>query len=284
MTLIFTDPHIEEKALDELEIIFKEIFSQNADKLIMCGDYYDKKRPTAREIIFGTKWAYFFKKKFKNVIFLRGNHDKTEDISNIDYLEYFGIEIVDEYVDSENNYFGHFMVNESACEYGTRKCSIKDLEKYKFVILGHYHSYQKLAPNAIHLGACRYVNFNEVKDEGKYIMFPFGQMHGQRMKLFSPIPMKEVKSVKELPNIHPNTKVCLVINSYQQFKDEINIITKWKDKFAEFKFKLDFTAPVQSNEQLTQKNEHKKLEDVIKEAIEKIEDKDVQALLKEALK
>lgn len=284
MTLIFTDPHIEEKALEELELIFKEIFAQNADCLVMCGDFYDKKRPTAREIIFGTKWAYFFKKKFKKVIFLRGNHDKTEDISNIDYLQYFGIEIVDEYIDEHNNYFGHFMVDESACEYGTSKGSIKDFEKYNFVILGHYHSYQVLAPNAIHLGACRYVNFNESKDDAKYIMFPFGHMGGQRMKLNSPIPMKDIDSVKKLPNISPNTKVCLVIGSYEQFKNEINEIAKWKDKFIDFKFKLNFETPVHSNEHKAQKNEHKKLEDVIREGIEKIEDKDVRELLREALK
>jgi hypothetical protein len=96
--------------------------------------------------------------------------------------------------------------------------------------------------------------------------------------------MKDVDSVRKLPNINATTKVCLVISSYQQFKNEINEIAKWKDKFAEFKFKLNFETPTQSNEQKTQNNEHKKLEDVIREAIEKIEDKDVKDLLREALK
>lgn len=284
MKIIFTDPHIEEKALDELEEIFKEIFKYNADTLIMCGDYYDKKKPTAKEVIFGTKWAYFFKKKFKKVIFLRGNHDRTQDVSAIDYLQYIGIEVVDEYVDENNNYYGHFMTNKSLYEYGTYQKTVEELSKYQFVILGHQHSYQKLSNNCIHLGSIRYVNFNESQDDGKYIMYPFSHLGGQRMKLESPIVMKDVKSVKDLSNINEKTKVRLILSSYNQFKTEINEIAKWKNKFVEFKIHLNFKTITQNIEQSAQNNEQQKLEEILYKGIEQIEDVEVRTLIKEALK
>ncbi len=282
--IIMTDPHITESAIPELENIFKEIFKQNADMLICVGDYYDKKRPTAKEVIFGTKWAYFFKKRFKKVIFLRGNHDRTRDISAIDYLLYLGIEVVDEYIDKDNIYYGHYMVNESKYGYGTAKCGIKELSKYRFVILGHMHSYQILSKNAIHLGSVRYCNFNESKDERKYIMIFFNGINGQRMSLDSPIPMKDVTSIKELLKINKNTKVRLIIKSYQQFKEEVNEIAKYKDKFVEFKLKLQLEDVIPNKEDKLKDMKERKLIDVLRQGIEKIEDEDVKTLLKEIIK
>ena len=282
-TLIFTDPHISESALPELEEIFKEIFKQNADRLVMGGDFYDKKRPTAKEIIFGTKWAHFFKKKFGKVVFLRGNHDRTENVSAIDYLEYLGIEIVDDYI-FDGAYVGHFMTNKSLYEYGTAQKTVEELGKYEFVILGHQHSYQKLDKSIIHLGSVRYVNFNEVIDSCKYVMLNFGRAQWQRMKLDSPIPMKDVKSVKELTKQKDtNIKIRLVISSYEQFKEEINDIAQYKNKFKEFKVKLDFKKTIQANNQQKTQNDQKKLKDILREGIEKIKDADVKKLLMEAL-
>jgi len=196
--VIFADPHISEKSITELETIFKEIVKQDGDILIMLGDYYDKKRPTAKEIIFGTKWAYFFKRLYKKVIFLRGNHDKTRDTSAIDYLQYLGIEVVDEYIDDNNIYYGHYMTDQSTYEYGTHEKKAKDLTKYQLAILGHQHTYQKLERNVLHLGSCRYVNFNEVNDDYKYMMIMLDGLNGQRVKLNTPIPMKDFNSVTEL--------------------------------------------------------------------------------------
>jgi len=283
--LTFTDPHITEDSLEELELVFKEIFQQKADVLIMVGDYYDKNKPTAKEVIFGTKWAYFFKKKFKKVIFVRGNHTRTEGVNWIDYLQYIGIECVNDYKDDDGTYYGHFMVNESKLEYGTGKCGIKDLAKHNFVVLGHQHSFQKLADNAIHLGSVRYVNFNESKDKEKYILFAEGRLSMRRIKLKSPTPMIDVTSIKELGNIKSqNTKVRLVISSYKQFKQEVNEIAKWKNKFFEFKVKLDFTKEVIKKEDKLEVAKKKKLEDVLREGIKKIEDKEVRKLLEDIIK
>jgi len=278
--LIWTDPHITEPTLLELEGIFNEIYQQEADELIMLGDYYNSKKPNAKEILFGTKWAVKFVEKYKKVIFLRGNHDKTQDISAIDYLKYLGIKIVDDYVDEDNNYYGHFMVEGSKFEYGAYKYTASQLAHYNMVFLGHQHSYQEIKGHIWHLGSVRYVGFGEVFDKSKYIL-KLGEKP-EFIPLNSPIPMVDVKSVKELPNINSKTKVRCLVTSFDQFKREINEISKWKDKFAEFKLKLEFgDNPITASDKKDIKLEKKNLQQLITQYIEKIADKDVKDLLKE---
>lgn len=282
MKLIITDSHITESTLLELEGIFNEIYQQEADELLMLGDYYNSKKPNAKEILFGTKWAKKFKEKYKKVIFLRGNHDKTQDISAIDYLQYLGIKVVDDYVDENNNFYGHFMTNESKYEYGTYKYTVSQLTQYNMVFLGHQHSFQAIKSNIWHIGSVIFVSFNEVCDKSKYIM-KLGE-NPEFIPLKSPIPIVDVKSVKELPNIDPKTKVRCLITSFDQFKREINEISKWKDKFVKFKLKLEFgdkTITTSDNKDI--KQEKKNLQQLIVQYIEKIEDKDVKELLKKQM-
>ena len=42
--LLFTDSHIEESCIEELELTFQEILNQEADELIFVGDYFEKKK------------------------------------------------------------------------------------------------------------------------------------------------------------------------------------------------------------------------------------------------
>jgi len=137
--IAFADPHISEDSLLELEEIFTEICTAKGDLLIMLGDYYESSKPTAKELEFGTKWAYFFKKIYKKVVFVKGNHDKDREGSVVDYLQYLGIEIVNEYVDDEGIFYSHFMTDKSTYEYGTYYKKISELKKYNFVMLGHQH-------------------------------------------------------------------------------------------------------------------------------------------------
>ena len=200
--LIIGDSHITEKTIPELEIIFQEIYKKEVDELIHLGDFYDSKRPNAKEILFGTKWAVKFKEKYKKVIFLRGNHDKTQNISAIDYLQYLGIKVVEDYIDENNNFYGHFMTNQSKYEYGTYKYTVSQLAHYNYVFLGHQHSYQELGGHIWHLGSVRYVGFNEVCDKSKYIL-----KLGEKLEfipLKSPIPMVDVKTINELNKIISN--------------------------------------------------------------------------------
>ena len=261
-TIIFGDPHISEKAIPELDSIFTEILKQEGDTLIMLGDYYDNKRPTAREILFGTEWALKFKKRFKTVIFLRGNHDKTKEISAIDYLQYFKIKVVDEYIDKNNNYYGHFMTNKSLYEYGTFQKTVKELRQYTYTLLGHQHNPQELEQNMYHLGSIRYCNFNEVVDSYKRIaIIDKGKL--EFIKLNSPIPMIDVNSISVVTKLKKrNFKVRLVISSFDQFKQEVNEIAKWKDQFVEFKVKLDFRNTVSRKQSLTKTIKRKRLQEI----------------------
>lgn len=282
--VVFCDPHIREDCLEELEQIFTEICRTKGDILFMCGDYYDRNNPTAKELDFGTKWAYFFKKLFDKVIFIKGNHDKDRDVSTIDYLKYFGIEIVNEYIDESNIYYGHFMTDKSKCEYGKPEKTVEQLKQYKYVILGHYHSWQEIAPRMVHPGSVRWVGFNEVKDKNKYYMLEFHNAGWDRKIISSAIPMKDFKSINELNNQkNTNIKARLVISSYKQFKNEINDIEDFKNKFKEFKLKLDIKDKMIVPENI-EINKKKKIEDIIKEGISQIEDKDVKKLLEDNIK
>jgi len=280
-TLIFTDAHIEESVIEELETTFVEVLTHEADRVVFVGDYFEKKRPTPREIIFGTKWAKKFVEKYKEVIFLRGNHDKSEDISAIDYLKYLGVKIVDDYIDEDNNFFGHFMTNESKYEYGTYAKTVSELKKYNHVILGHQHSFQELASKMYHLGSCRYCNFNEVEDNTKYIAILDGEL--KFIELKSPIPMVDVKSLEELKDVDVNSKVRLIISSFDQFKKEVNSITELKKKYSVFKIKLDFQKGL-AQEKPVKPNTQKSLHDIINNFINSIKDEDIKKQLEEQFK
>jgi len=150
------------------------------------------------------------------------------------------------------------------------------------VFLGHQHSFQAIKGHIWHLGSVRYVGFNEVCDKSKYIL-KLGEKP-EFIPLKSPIRMIDVKSVKELPNIDPNTKIRLVISSFDQFKKEINEISKFKDKFVEFKLKLEFGDKIiTTSDNKDIKREKKNLQQLITQYIEKIEDKDVKELLKKQM-
>lgn len=277
--LLSTDPHIEESAISELNKIFEEICTHSADILIMLGDYYHKRNPNTLEIIFGTKWAVEFKKKYNKVIFLRGNHDRTRDTSAVDYLKYLGIEIVDDFLDENNNYYGHFMTNKSLYEYGSYQKTVKELKKYNKVFLGHQHNFQEIEKDKMfHIGSIRFINFNEVTDPFKRIIL----LEDDKVKfinLKSPIPMNDAHSIDDLQDIKLSSKVRLIISSFDQFKKEINSISKWKDKFIEFKVKLDFSKTIVAKDEKIVKHEKKRLQDILRQGIAKVEDEEVRKLL-----
>jgi predicted phosphodiesterase len=284
-SLVFTDPHIEENSLIELKSIFVEIISykDKAQHLIMLGDFYEKKTGINRaELVFGTYWAKKFKESFARVTFLRGNHGQTKEGNLIDYLTELGIEVVDDYVDN-NIFFGHFLLHESLFNFGESKIGIKDLEKYKYSFLGHQHSKQTMTDKIFHIGSCRFVDFQEVKDDHKQIVLLDNNNNATFVPLKSPTPMLEVNSLSQLENVSENTKVRLSISSFEQFKQEINEISKWKDKFREFKLKLNFEKQIIKIEKGEQQPKQS-LNEFINNYLEKIEDNDVKNLLNEVIK
>ena len=285
--LVIPDIHIEEKAISEISNIIFEITSIKADIVVQLGDFYDKNRPTPYELKFGTTIAQTLVDKYGKVIILSGTgkHDILNNTSIIEYLESVGVIVAKKDFVYNNILFGHFMLHESKLEYGTGKCGIKDLKKYKYVFLGHQHTPQKLADNIFHVGSIRYVNWNEVNDEYKRV-YVIEDDKVTEIPLKSPIKMVDVNSIEELPNEKlKNCKVRLVISSFNQFKKSIDKLTYWKDKFVEFKTKLDFEQDLNTSKTSIEKaNKQKKLQDIIDEGLRNVKDKEVRELLQQQFK
>ncbi len=284
-TLIVGDTHIEEKAIPELKGIFSEILKIKADRFVQLGDFFEHNRPTPAELKFATSIVKKLKNKFKDVTIISGTgtHDTLHDVSVIEFLKELGVNAVrGDYV-KDNILFAHYMLHESKLEYGTGKCGLKDLAKYDFVFLGHQHLFQELKEDKIyHPGSIRFQNFNEVTDFFKRVVI-LNDGKIQFKKLDSPYPMLDVHSIKELKKIEPGKKkVRLIINSFEQFKKEVNEIDKWKYKFTVFKVKLNFSNTVIAKPE-TSANQSKKLHDILLEGIKKVTDKDVRKLLEEVI-
>lgn len=280
--LVLGDLHIEESSIPELQtIINKEVFSIKADKVVQTGDYYNKNRPTPKELAFGTALAIDLAKHYNEVIILNGNgeHEIYNNFAVTSYLGLLpGVKVVPEYIEN-NIYFGHFMLYESKLEYGTGKCGIKDLEHYKWVFLGHQHNPQDLSKTIFHIGSIRYCNFNEVGDLYKRVAVIKDNNSLEFISLKTPRKMVDVKSISELEDVEFDSKVRLVISSFNQFKKEINLVPKYKNQYTDFKIKLDFAPKVEDD--LVKAKANKKLEDILKDGINNIKDEEVRKLLEE---
>lgn len=281
--LIIGDIHIESSAIPEIETIINEIVEIKADRVIQVGDFYHRNRPNPEELKFGTEVACVLKDKYKDVMILSGNgiHDFVNGFSVIEYLKYLGIRIEkDEYV-FDNNLYGHYMLHCSPHAFGSGKKGIKDLKKYSYVFLGHDHQPCELKKNKIwHIGSIRYVSWNESEDPFKRVMV-LEDNKVKSIQLKSPIPMVEVSSIEELDQIEPYSKVRWTINTFIELKNSAEIIKKYKDKFEEFKVKVD----IQKEETKPQEQvDNRKLKDLIYKGIDEIKDKDVRNLLKEQFK
>jgi len=289
--LIFTDPHVREKNLEELENIFSEIISNDADICICVGDYLER-RPTPSEMYFATKWAKRFVDKYKRFILVVGNHPKLgKDFSSEDYLSFIGVEMYNEKFvleDNDRKYaYGHFMCQESKKYFGKEEISkdkfeidIKELKEYYYTILGHQHTFQNIDDSIYHLGSCRFIDFGETEVPEKYICTIEDDI--EFIKLKTVIPTIDVYDVEDLLDLDRNTKVRLILKDFNTFKNNINEIEKHKKFFYEFKLKLDFIKEleVECKEQISDFS----LEETIDEWINRIKDDDVKKMLAEELR
>ena len=276
---VFTDPHIEESCLVELDKVFQEIllYSKGKPILICVGDYYEKKNPTPKEIDFGTKWIMKFKQAFKHFVMVTGNHPEVEkNISTVSYMKYLGVEVVPEIV-IEGTYYGHYMVKESLCGFNETKEG-KDLtDKYELSILGHQHTYQVISIGTgriVHLGSCRYVDFGEAKDRFKYIML-VEDCDFREVALQSVRPMIDVYSVAGLDKLDGTTQVRVTYKSFSQFLAEANQLETHKTKFFKFRVKMDF----QNVPQQTTINTNNSNVEIVRKWLDKISNPEVKAEL-----
>jgi DNA repair exonuclease SbcCD nuclease subunit len=287
--LLIGDVHIDEPSIEEINTIFnKDIYSIKADEVIQLGDLFNSNRPTPKEIKFATELIHKLSILNKKVTLLAGNgsHEFLNGVAVIEYLKELSgkIEIItEEHFIRDNIYYGHHMLHESKLEYGTGKCGLKDLKKYNYAILGHQHSFQKFNSKVYHIGSMRYQHFNEVEDKEKYVAV-LEDNKLEFIPLSSVIRMRDFYSLEELSEADKNQKVRLVISSFKQFKESLSEITKYKNKFKQFKVKLDFKEDKKEVEIAKKDNtEKKKLEEILQEGIDKIEDIEVRKLIEESL-
>jgi DNA repair exonuclease SbcCD nuclease subunit len=268
--LIYSDLHINQSSLKECITILEEIGmltnKYNIDTLINLGDTFDGLKPSSQELdVFATFIKRLGNDK-KHIILAADSHESTTQEESI--LNHYGIlsdnvQIVKEYKDGNHLYCGHFSIKESIVNYGA-KLSKEDLKNYIYVFLGHIHSYQVIKPNICHLGSCRYVDFDEAKDEYKVITiisdYKTEQEEVHFMKLKSPIPMIQLELGKNNPKeaildtisdqnkgiekdtLEPKSRqiACInPLNSYSfeavcQFLDKADHKTKVKVKILDF--------------------------------------------------
>jgi len=199
--LIFSDLHITQSSLKECISILEEIGmlanKYNCDTLINLGDTFDNLKPTSSELdIFST----FIRRLNKKIIIIAADsHESTTQEESI--INHFGIlnnmvTVVKEFKDANHLYCGHFSIKESSKNYDA-KLSKEDLKQYLYCFLGHIHTHELIKPNIVHVGSCRYTNFDEARDKQKIVVLitDYGteveKVHF--MKLKYPIPMIQLE-------------------------------------------------------------------------------------------
>jgi|GEM_PF-3068061 len=281
--LVIGDTHIDDPYLDELRDIFEEIMSYDADHVIHLGDYYNHHKPSPQSLTFGTEIAKKILDKYKSFTLLAGNgrHNWLNGHSVIQYLSSLGVECVGmelkRDIDGLNCFFGHYMTNESCKEYGSHDYTVSDLKQYDLVLLGHQHLCQDITPEIFHLGSVFYQSFAEVGDSHKRIAI-IENRKWRFIPLRSPIPMIDVTDPAKFSDINPRTKVRLLISDFETFKKQVNGLSRWKEKFVEFKYELRYQKTSAQAHQSTESGRQKQLS-IIDEINKQVKQREVRELL-----
>lgn len=295
--LIATDFHITERSIPETSDILNEIYFANkrtkdVKELWILGDVFDKKNPLSSEIRFVTKIFKELLQKYKKIQLVIGNHEEiSTNLSALDYLSNFNckarnINIARKLI-INNVYLGHTMLEESKYNYRDNPLKAINFKQYSKVFLGDQHSFQEIKKNIIHPGSIRYVTFAEVGDKNKYYLIYNTETNTyEKIPIKSAIKMYDVSSIKELDKLPEKSKVRLIINSLDHFKSVINVIPKYKEKFYQFKTKLDFKGEIlkdqkPTNSKMITMNFEEKLVGYLKK--NKV-NKDIQKILLESFK
>lgn len=285
--IVVGDLHITENSISELTDIFNDyIFYIEADEFIQLGDWFDKNTPTPLELKFSSELVVQLKKKYPKVTILSGtgSHDLKNDCSVIEHLSALGVNtVVGDYIDEWNILYGHWMTNESKLEYGTGKCSVKDLEnKYKYVFLGHQHQFEALnkSKTIYHLGSLRRVNFNEVGYLNIVAILDNGVL--TKLDVAKPaILMEETDNFETLKSKDSKKFIRYVFHSFEQYLKEAEIVNRELKRFYRSTIKMDFEKP--KNDVIVFKPIIEK-KDIIKRYIENIANEEVKNILKEQFK
>jgi DNA repair exonuclease SbcCD nuclease subunit len=280
--LIFSDLHITQESLKECIFILEEIGSivkeHDIDTVINLGDTFDNLKPTSAEF---DAFATFIKRLNKNMIVIAASSHESENTEN-SIVNHFGIlsenvEVVTEYTDGSHMFCGHFIVKEAKKSFGTT-ISKKDLN-YKYVWLGHQHSFEIIKPQICQLGSSRFVKFDEYLDKKQVAIILNYKEESEKVyfvPLKSPIPMKVIHLDKNniinnlnaeasdskslnlpqqnpsnpstteticgvLDKIDPKTKVKVVVHDFTSYKALLKVEDKYRLKFIKYVRENDFT-------------------------------------------
>lgn len=283
--LVLGDLHIEEDSFNECVEIAEEAAGigerAGCDTIVQLGDLCDKNKVNGWELDLLTFVVKHWEKKFKNVIIMSGNHDKSQKgMTILNYLKWLDIPLYeDEYIDKENNIlFGHYFLDKSLGAFGKYKYTTEEVKNYKYVILGHQHDYQRITDNIYHLGSARYTSFGESEALKKKVAI----IDGDKLDFFeltSTIPLFKVSSLEELDKLPKRAKVQYEFKSFKQLKEEIKVINEIKKTFFAFKKKNDFINTVAANS--VEKESSKSVRQYIREFLESIKDNEVKNILEQ---
>ena len=309
--MIFSDPHAKKDELQECELVFNELVKisddYKIDLVINAGDTYDFYNPGSESI---DLFANFVKKLNKRIIIIAAkSHESTTPEDNI--LNHFGIlnemvTVVKEYIDPPNLFVGHFSIKESCKNYDAIK-SKEDFRHFKHVVLGHVHHHDIIKPNVCHIGSCRWINFDEVRDKQKLVLII--QNYGETtekchfLALKSPYKMKTVylttqdlkpqegcliaKSIEEigayLDSMPSLTKIKVKIQDFSLFKQYLTIEQEYQNKFIKYERENEFITQIAKNNTEIS-TEKKNLKESLKKFLEERNtDPDVKKAIEDTL-
>jgi len=286
--LIFSDLHIDKNSREECRSILAEILKiagkHNVDALWNLGDTFNMYSPASECLDMYALFVFSWGKDILNVV--ASSHESTELGKSV--LNHFEILSKDYYIKHHETelygyLLGHYMLNESSCGYKVKR-SVKELKKYKRVFLGHQHTSQEMG-NAIHIGSCRYVSFSEYLDTKRVLILDLETDILEEIILESPIPMSVVGCDKdsinklwcELKILNPRNKVKVIFNDLESYKNSINSMSGWSNKFVEFKIELNFQI---KGTEIKENNDDSFSNDFIKWLDDNNIDKEIKEVLK----
>jgi len=219
--LLFSDIHINKQDLPECQSILEEILSlceqYQIDQVIDLGDTFNGLSPSSQEL---DTFSDFVNKLNRKIIILAAQSHESENFEH-SILNHFGIlkkdtiTILKEYHDDNHLFCGHFIVKESKKNFGAT-ISKSEL-KYKYIFLGHSHSFEIIKPNICQLGSVRFVDFAESEDKQKVVAIieNYGEKEEkvQFIPLKNPYPMIEYilgdnsNEINELDKVNENTPI-----------------------------------------------------------------------------
>jgi len=214
--LIAGDLHIDLSSLEECSNVLNEqkelIKKYNVDTYISTGDNFDNVKPTSKEL---DLFASFLKKiNIPSIIISAQSHESETPEDSI--LNHFGIlsnaiTIVKEYHDENKLFIGHFGLKESKINKFGATHFAQEFKKFRWVVLGHFHSFEQIGKNCVQLGSSRWVDFSEAQDKIKVVLlienYDTDNPTCHFMPLLSPIPMIDIELHQKTDSLPKNEPI-----------------------------------------------------------------------------